>query len=95
MNKRAKEVASGLAKLRHDVVFRRSASIHFFLLPLPGIPPRATVEDSAVPHAAEEGPMFGVPPSGSLAPFRVVNDFSGDLRVSDFPSWGYRILFYP
>ena len=43
------------------------------------------VEDSAAPHAAEEGPMVGVPPSGSLPPFRVVYmyDYSGDLRVSD------------
>ena len=91
MNKRAKEVASGLAKLRHDVVFRRSASIHLFLLPRPGTPPRAALKDSAAPHAAEEGPMFGAPPSGSLPPFRVINDFSGDLRVSDFPPVGGRV----
>ena len=87
MNKRAKEVASGLAKLRHDAVFRRSASIHLFLL-RQGTPPLAAVKDLAAPHAAEEGPMFGAPPSGSLPPFRVINDFSGDLRVSDFPQLG-------
>ena len=50
-----------------------------------------TVEDSAAPHAAEEGPMVGVPPSGSLPPFRVVYDYSGDLRVSDFSPVGGRV----
>ena len=96
MNKRAKEVASRLAKPRRDVVFRSSASIHLFFLRGQGHPFVPTVEDSAAPHAAEEGPMVGVPPSGSLPPFRVVYDYSGDLWVSDFsPVGGSRIPFYP
>ena len=40
--------------------------------------------------------MVGVPPSGTLPPFRVVNDYSGNLWDNDlFPSRGSRIPFYP
>ena len=49
------------------------------------------VEVSAAPHAAEEGPLIGCPPAGSLPPFRVVNDYSGDLRVGNFSPVGGRV----
>ena len=35
--------------------------------------------------------MVGDPPSGSLPPFQVVNDYSGDLRVSDYSPVGGRV----
>ena len=53
-----------------------------------GSPFVPAVEDSAAPHAAEEGPMDGGPPPGLLPPLRVVNDYSGDLRVSDYSPVG-------
>ena len=37
------------------------------------------------------GPMVGVLPSGTLSAFRVVNDYSGNLRVSDFSPVGGRV----
>ena len=101
MHKRAKEVASRLAKPRRvdDIRRQRLRQFTSFSFRGPFVP---AVEDSAAPHAAEEGPMVGDPPSGSLPPFRVVNYYSGDLRISDYSPVGGSgipslqiLLFFP
>ena len=59
-----------------------------------GIPFEPVVEDSAVPHAAEEGPLVGDTPPGLLPPFRVVNDYMGASRESDCSPVGGRVSLF-
>ena len=54
-----------------------------------GIPFVPMVEDSAVLHASEEGPLVGDTLPSLLPPFRVASDYMGASRESDCsPVWG-------
>ena len=59
-----------------------------------GIPFVPVVEDSAVPHAVEEGPLVGDTPPSPRPPFRVASDYMGASRESDCSPVGGRVSLF-